>query len=239
MDSRAAWTNVWSNVKQQGGYAFRDGRFERALNKIDHFRELGISFTKDERVLEAGCGDGAIIVTLQNLYGIKGFGADFAPSAQLQAQSLMRDEDVSFNFILSDIRCLPFEDHYFDKIVCLGVVEHMEDPVAPLRELCRVLKPGGQAIIMTPNILSAGFADRVIQQALGTWQMGFQKEFSPRKLARFMKHAGFSGVTKTAIKRPALSRDSGFRRLASNIDRYLRHIIPNWGFYSYSVATKR
>ncbi len=48
---------------------------------------------------------------------------------------------------------LPFPDEGFDLAVCLEVIEHVENPFALCRELKRVLKPGGRAIISTPNIL--------------------------------------------------------------------------------------
>jgi len=49
---------------------------------------------------------------------------------------------------------LPYPDESFDYIVCLEVIEHMENPLALCRELKRVLRKGGRLFISTPNILS-------------------------------------------------------------------------------------
>jgi SAM-dependent methyltransferase len=49
---------------------------------------------------------------------------------------------------------LPYPDEHFDYVVCLEVIEHMENPLAICRELKRVLRKGGRLFISTPNILS-------------------------------------------------------------------------------------
>lgn len=56
--------------------------------------------------------------------------------------------------ILPDGR-LPFEDHSLDAAISIEVIEHVEDQFAFLRELARVVKPGGLVIVSTPNTLNA------------------------------------------------------------------------------------
>lgn len=50
----------------------------------------------------------------------------------------------------TDITNLVFTDQQFDAIICLHVLEHISSDVAALGELYRVLKPGGEVLIMTP-----------------------------------------------------------------------------------------
>ena len=52
--------------------------------------------------------------------------------------------------VVADITALPFEDDRFDLVVCSHVLEHVPDDSAAMRELERVLAPGGQALIQTP-----------------------------------------------------------------------------------------
>jgi SAM-dependent methyltransferase len=47
---------------------------------------------------------------------------------------------------------LPFVSESFDLIVCLWVLEHLREPLATLREVHRVLRPGGHFIFVTPNL---------------------------------------------------------------------------------------
>lgn len=65
----------------------------------------------------------------------------------LTTTDLFRD-DVD---IQADIQALPFEDSYFDAIICSHVLEHVPDDTAAMRELRRVLKPTGWAVISVPR----------------------------------------------------------------------------------------
>ena len=49
-----------------------------------------------------------------------------------------------------DIHQIPFEDNTFDVILCNHVLEHVRDDIQAMREMCRVLKPGGFAILLVP-----------------------------------------------------------------------------------------
>ena len=55
-------------------------------------------------------------------------------------------------FIQTNIPPLPFEDNIFDSVVSFQVIEHIKDDATYLKEIHRVLKPGGKAYISTPNI---------------------------------------------------------------------------------------
>lgn len=49
-------------------------------------------------------------------------------------------------------RPLPFRDGSFDYVVCIDGIEHLENPYLAIREFARILKPGGELFISTPNI---------------------------------------------------------------------------------------
>lgn len=55
-------------------------------------------------------------------------------------------------FIQTNIPPLPFEDNIFDSVVSFQVIEHIKEDATYLKEIHRVLKPGGKAYISTPNI---------------------------------------------------------------------------------------
>jgi SAM-dependent methyltransferase len=54
--------------------------------------------------------------------------------------------------VAADIHRLPFKDHSVDGIICNSVLEHLRQPGVAVREMKRVLKPGGQLYIQTPFI---------------------------------------------------------------------------------------
>ncbi len=63
----------------------------------------------------------------------------------------LRDHQAISNRLAGDIARLPFPDGTFDLVSANMVVEHLADPTAGLREICRVLKPGGFFVFHTPN----------------------------------------------------------------------------------------
>ncbi|GGH65455.1 MAG: SAM-dependent methyltransferase [Bacteroidetes bacterium] len=62
------------------------------------------------------------------------------------------DLDSPIADISMDIHDIPFEENTFDVVFCNHVLEHVDDDQQCMRELCRVLKPGGMAIMQVPYI---------------------------------------------------------------------------------------
>jgi SAM-dependent methyltransferase len=75
---------------------------------------------------------------------------------------LTGDLDSPLADIHLDINQLPFEDNHFDVIFCNHVLEHIPDDVHAMRELCRVLRPGGWAILQVPMRLGAAHTEEDI-----------------------------------------------------------------------------
>jgi len=59
----------------------------------------------------------------------------------------------------ADLTAMPFEDNRFDFVVCLHVLEHVPDDLAAMRELKRILKPGGAALLLVPEAIDGGEPD--------------------------------------------------------------------------------
>ncbi len=68
-----------------------------------------------------------------------------------------------------DVHQIPFEDNTFDAAMCNHVMEHVEDDIKAMSEICRVLKPGGWAILQVPffsPLADATFEDKSITDPL-------------------------------------------------------------------------
>jgi SAM-dependent methyltransferase len=102
------------------------------------------------RVLDLGCGVGH---SFEELAPRETVGVDLSADA-LQGQE--RETHVA------DMRALPFADASFASVLSVQSIEHVPDPSSVLREVVRVLEPGGTAIFVTPNRLEFAKPDEII-----------------------------------------------------------------------------
>jgi SAM-dependent methyltransferase len=97
------------------------------------------------RVLDAGCGPGTITVGLARAVApAEVVGIDAEPGVLAGARELATVQGVgNVTFRPADVYALPFPDGHFDAVFAHTLLEHLQRPEAALRELCRVLRPGG------------------------------------------------------------------------------------------------
>jgi ubiquinone/menaquinone biosynthesis C-methylase UbiE len=101
-----------------------------------------------EKILDVGCGSGIWLDRLRQQFGVDGVGVDLSPNSLKEAVSAS-SEDIAF--IGGDISYLPLQDGFFDVVFSLDVLEHVVEQDRCLREMVRVLKPGGRLLLWTLN----------------------------------------------------------------------------------------
>jgi ubiquinone/menaquinone biosynthesis C-methylase UbiE len=105
-----------------------------------------------KRVLDVGCGPGVLVEHLRRL-GCDVWGVDGSVRMIEQAQqNYGRDKRV--HFVVGDATALPFADNSFDALTCTGVIDRIDRHEVALREMVRVLQPGGTLLLAVPNLLS-------------------------------------------------------------------------------------
>ncbi|MGW6709482.1 class I SAM-dependent methyltransferase [Streptomyces sp. NPDC054956] len=112
-----------------------------------------------DRVLDAGCGTGRALTELRAAVGPSGtvLGADLTP--QMLAAARDAGRDAAGALLLADVARLPLRDGALDAVFAAGLIAHLPDPGANLRELARVVRPGGRLALFHP-IGRAGQAGR-------------------------------------------------------------------------------
>jgi ubiquinone/menaquinone biosynthesis C-methylase UbiE len=120
------------------------------------FEKFGIE--DGDRILDLGCGVGRHVITSYTLKNVQAVGLDLCHNDLLTAQSRFSEEfeesqnsGKSFGLAVGNALSLPFADDSFDKVICSEVLEHIPEYQSVLKEIRRVLKPGGVFAASVPR----------------------------------------------------------------------------------------
>jgi arsenite methyltransferase len=153
-----------------------------------------------ERVVDLGCGPGLLTVEMADEVGSAGRvdGIDASPSMLVLAERRCASRPW-VHLHAGQVTALPFEDAWFDVAVCTQVYEFVADIPLALRELRRVLRPGGRALVVDTDWESCVWHssdDARMREVLTCWNTHCPHPHLPRVLASRLRQAGF---TMTAV----------------------------------------
>jgi ubiquinone/menaquinone biosynthesis C-methylase UbiE len=151
-----------------------------------------------EHALDIGCGPGLTTQALAQAVGAQGsvLGVDIAPAMLALAQRRCASQPT-VSFGMADVTQLPYADGSFDMALASQVYEYVDDVDHALRELARVIKPGGRAVLVDTDWESAVWAshdDVRMRRVLETWNEHIPHPQLPRTLVRRLWQAGFTEV---------------------------------------------
>lgn len=128
------------------------------------------------RILDVGCGTGA------NLLMLSKYGAAEGVDISEDALAFCRERGLA-HVKQGAGEELPYDDGTFDLVTAFDVVEHMDDDLAGLKEMFRVLRPGGHALLFVPTFMFLwGVQDDVSHH---------RRRYRLRGLRRVLEQAGF------------------------------------------------
>jgi ubiquinone/menaquinone biosynthesis C-methylase UbiE len=99
--------------------------------------------------LDLGCGPGELTVEVAKVTGLETTGLDIEPEAIALAERYAAQQNLAshMHWVAADVHALPFADNSFDVIMSRGSIFFWRDQAMALREIMRVLKPGGWAFL--------------------------------------------------------------------------------------------
>ena len=145
-------------------------------------------------MLDVGCGSGRHTTEICR-WDCRAVGVDVSVQDLKMAKFVLAHkrwghEALGYGyFIAADAARLPFKDGVFDRIVCTEVLEHIPDDRAGIRELVRVLKPGGLMAVSVPNYLPELLFWTI---SWGYWHSpgGHIRIYKPGEMARMLSESG-------------------------------------------------
>jgi ubiquinone/menaquinone biosynthesis C-methylase UbiE len=156
-------------------------------------------------VLEVAPGPGYLAIELARLGNCQVVGLDISHSFVEMATQNAKNAGVAANFRQGDAADMPFDDDSFHFVVCRAAFKNFARPIEALNEMCRVLKPGGKAVIID---LSKDASLTTINAHVDSMQLGVVNSV----LTKFIfKHA----LLKRAYRREDFKRMAHQSRFGS------------------------
>ncbi len=161
-----------------------DYRYDK-LNYLP--RLVDFSSYKEKNLLEVGCGAGIDLVRFARA-GAKVTGIDLSKTALVLARKNIEQNGLSADLQIMNGECMDYVDNTFDVVYAHGVLQYTADTGKMVAEIHRVLKPGGQAIIMVYNRISwLNLMRHVTKVPLEHEDAPVLKKFSIGELKQFLK----------------------------------------------------
>ncbi len=159
--------------------------------------------------LDIGSGKGELIGAIRTRFGLRTTACDYT-------DTLMNDSTQRVDIVDLNVGKLPYSDGRFCLVTCVETIEHLEQTRSLLREIHRVLEPGGLALITTPNILN-------LRSRLRYLMIGFFNLFGPLPIGnrRVYNPGGHINPINYFYLGHAL-REIGFVDLLPSVDHYQR-----------------
>jgi ubiquinone/menaquinone biosynthesis C-methylase UbiE len=164
-------------------YARTTGKRMEEFTKLA--RDLAGKLPGGGSVLEVAPGPGYLAIELARLGAYRVVGLDISQSFVRMAAASAEQAGVEVVFRHGDAAAMPFEPDSFDLVVCRAAFKNFTEPVEALNEMHRVLRPGGQALIidLRSDAPAAAIAAHVKEMGLGRIN-SFVVKFVLRQLLR-------------------------------------------------------
>lgn len=175
-----------------------------SANIYSAFRALNLK--KDQNVLEIGCFNSNKLMTLSMLYGINAYGIDLSHPAILEQAKLIKKYKIKSEYVVANASFLPCRKAFFDAILLLDILEHVENKQKLMLQCYDTLKPGGRIFLKVPTEKDASLLN-LSAQFKAKWIIERRKNIghlqdlalSKKELKKLIKDAKFK-IIKWKVK---------------------------------------
>ncbi|MDR1126715.1 MAG: methyltransferase domain-containing protein [Treponema sp.] len=176
----------------------KNTRENRIAEMQEYAREVARRLTPKANVLEIAPGPGYLSIELAKMgdYNITGMdiSADFVEICKTNAKR----ENVDITFLQGNVSAMPFEDNAFDFIVCSAAFKNFKEPILALREMYRVLKREGIALII--DMRRDATKEGLKAEAVKISKSGFERLFMIQTFKSLCRYAYTKSEIEEMIK---------------------------------------
>jgi ubiquinone/menaquinone biosynthesis C-methylase UbiE len=206
---------AYKGMGMEGGIArWYDKTTRRDLPEFKALaRKVAAGLEPGAKVLEIAPGPGFFAIELAKIGKYEITGLDISKSFVEIAKRNARQEHVEVNFRQGNASQMPFAEASFDFLLCRAAFKNFSDPVGALREMRRVLKPGGRALVIDlRKDVNKKALDEYIRGlkvgALDAFMMKWtfrlmliRRAYTKQQFAEFISRSGFgnSAIQETPI----------------------------------------
>lgn len=205
----------------------------RDFRAANLFRLVSARLVPGGRVLDVGCGASGLVASLLER-GVDASGIDASASIIEAAAGFLRARGLDASRVSTEpLSALVAQGATFDSVVSMDCLEHVEDDAAMLRDLVRVLRPGGTLVVTVPALMALyGERDR-LQGHFRRYDRPMLRALAaeaPLELLE-LRYWNLLGVAPTYVSHRLLHRtvDESFRYGAPSLPkRLLRQALFTW-----------
>ena len=170
--------------------AARKGSFYRAL-------AAELDLQPDDALLDVGCGSAGLLVEqASHVSYVAGLDASEMQVAMARRRLADRLAAGTAEIVLGDAAALPWEDGRFSVVASLDTMKFVPNPEMALREMVRVLRPGGRAAINVCDVARSRFESTPKSGTMDAWGMWYWSDADARRMA---EEAGLVDVTVSEL----------------------------------------
>ncbi|MEB3196013.1 MAG: class I SAM-dependent methyltransferase [Candidatus Sericytochromatia bacterium] len=171
-----AWRDSGERLLLEGPARSREDHLNRLVHQATY--AFALEHCAGKRVLDLGCGTGYGTFAIAEVADAV-LGVDVCADSLAYAKTRFERGNLQFQRV-SDHGALPFDEAAFEVVLSFQVLEHVDDPAAHLREIARLLAPGGCLLLATPN------REVRLFRYQRPWNRWHPREFDQRTLQRLL-----------------------------------------------------
>lgn len=209
---------------------------------VDRFCDIATALRNAHRVLDVGAGHGMLLSLLVEL-GHECHGLDVIDQPAIYPETYKKG--IEFHRCNVEAEPIPYPDESFDAVVCCQVLEHFTHSHLPaMKEIRRVLRPGGIVEVDVPNVASFRnrsrllrgkhitydyaehylYAQPMLHHGMSFYPLRHNREFTKSELALLLEAAGFHDLDVRFLK--SRRYREGMERIKS-VGTALKDLVPS------------